>query len=174
MRATHRQRGDTHIAQTSGRLPGLLCEPRRDSRDPLAPPHAAASSMLSRRQPSLTPLPTARCPLPLAHGPADGFRRDWCRWSGPRGAGGDANAIRRARAELSSPEGAHEAGKRSIAADRSGAGTDGALWRGIIRHGNGQLRLAAGHWGIDQASWPAAGTRSRACRRRPVVRWGRG
>jgi len=58
-----------------------------------------------RRRSSIPPPRSTRCPPPPAHGPADGGRGDWCRWSGPRGAGGDANAIRRARAELSLPDG---------------------------------------------------------------------
>ena len=131
------------------------------------PPRAACSAAINRRSRRCRP-PAAHCrrrtALPTA---PDGIGAVGP--GGPGGAGGDANAIRRARAELSSPEGAHEAGKRSIAADRSVAGTDGALWRGIIKHGDGQLRLAAGHQGIDRVSWPATGTCSRACRRRPVV-----
>jgi hypothetical protein len=78
-------------------------------------------------------------------------------------------ATRRARAELSSPEHAHEAGKRSSPPDRSGRGADGVRRGGLVRGGGGKLRLAAWRRGMDRASWRAAGTGSRAGRRRPAV-----
>jgi hypothetical protein len=112
--------------------------------------------MLSGLRSSLAPPLTSRGPLPPAHGPAYSGTGDWCRRPDLRGAGGNANAIRRARAELSSPEHAHQAGKRSSPPDRSGRGADGARRGGLVGHADRQLRPAAGRRATHRASWRAA------------------
>jgi hypothetical protein len=112
--------------------------------------------MLSGLRSSLAPPLTSRGPLPPAHGPAYSGTGDWCRRPDLRGAGGNANAIRRARAELSSPEHAHQAGKRSSPPDRSGRGADGARRGGLGGHADRQLRPAAGRRATHRASWRAA------------------
>ena len=152
----------TRVTQNSTRSSRLMHALQRDSRAALAPRHTAMSSMRSRRRSSFAPPPTARCPPPCACGPAYGSRGGRRRRPGPRGTGGDANAIRRARAELSLPEGACTADERLSAPDRSGAGAGAAPRRGLVRHGPGKPRPAAGRWDMDRASWRAAGSSSRA------------
>ena len=115
-----------------------------------------------RRRSSIPPPRSTRCPPPPAHGPADGGRGGWCRWSGPRGAGGNANAIRRARAELSLPDGRlAQASARSrpsaLGLELTACGCAASL--GMLA---GQLRPAARRKTRTGRAWRAARTSSRA------------
>ena len=112
----------------------------------------ATRSTRRRRRSSLPPPPSTRCSPPPAHGPADGGRGGRCRWPGPRGAGGNANAIRRARAELSLPDGRlAQASARSrpsaLGLELTACGCAASL--GMVA---GQLRPAARRKDTDRAS----------------------
>ena len=147
----------TSAAQTSMPPSRLIHEPRLDSRAPLAPPHDATRSTLSRRRSPPTPPTLTRCPPLLARGPADACRGGRCCRPGLRGTGGDADAIRGARAELSPPHAARAAGDRSSERDRPRAGTGGARRPGLIRHDDGAAPVSSRAQGHGQGELASCG-----------------
>jgi len=133
--------------------------------------HEPHPSMLSSAQDTCTQAPpivalapptTPRCPLPSAHGSANAGLRGRRRRPDLRGGGGDAMAMRRARAELSSPGRAHEACKHSSPPDRTASGADGAQRGGLIGYDDGSVM---GSFGQQQC----AGVWTGRIGERPVI-----